>query len=240
VDVGDLDREPRTVKTWAKQLKWRFETTPVRPESPPRSVGSIPCEPSAPLPRSCSHCNGDFWPACPPFFMARQQRRVTLPLVPGESFFMATAALGVSLVGFTGLMAAVDPNTETRPAIAAWRIHNVVQFGFLLTILGFGTIALHAISGDVTLTIRLVSGAAAIWSFALWWRATEPSPAWPDDSVRRWRRPLVLSSSILIATNVAFASVGGLQLAFVLLLYVALDIFRQTIKDHTTRRSEGG
>jgi hypothetical protein len=161
------------------------------------------------------------------------------PLVPGESFFMATAALGVSLAGFTGLIAAVDPNTETRPAIAAWRIHNVVQFGFMLTILGFGTIALHAISDDVNLTTRLVSGAAATWSFALWWRATEPSPAWPDESQRRWRRPLVLSSSILIATNVVFASVGGLQLVFVLLLYVALDIFRQTIKDHTTRRREG-
>lgn len=148
---------------------------------------------------------------------------------------MATAALGVSVVGFTGLMAAVDPNTEIRPAIAAWRIHNVVQFGFMLTILGFGTIAIHAITEDTDTTIRIMSGAAGAWSFVLWWAATQKGPAWPDESVRRWRRPLVLVSSILIATNVFFASVGWLQIAFVLLLYVALDIFRQTIRDHTTR-----
>jgi hypothetical protein len=160
--------------------------------------------------------------------------------MPGETFFMATAGLGVSLAGFTGLIAAVDPNTERHPAIAAWRINNVVQFGFLLTVLGFGTIAIHSLTDDTNLTTRMISGAVAIWSFVLWWRATAPGPAWPNESERRWRRPLVLSSSIVIATNVFFASVGGLQLAFVLLLYVALDIFRQAIKDHTTRRREGG
>lgn len=35
-------------------------------------------------------------------------------------------------------------------------------------------------------------------------------------------------------------NVGGLQLASVLLLYVALDIFCQAIKDHTTRNRKSG
>lgn len=49
---------------------------------------------------------------------------------------------------------------------------------------------------------------------------------------------MVLAPSILIATNVFFANVGGLQLAFVVLLYGALDIFRVTVKDHATRRAK--
>jgi hypothetical protein len=75
--------------------------------------------------------------------------------VPGEFFFMATAGLGVSLAGFTGLIAAVDPNTESRPAVAAWRLENVVQFGFMLTVLGFGAIAFYAITEDPNFTTRI-------------------------------------------------------------------------------------
>jgi hypothetical protein len=157
-----------------------------------------------------------------------------------ESFFISTAALGVSLIGFTGLIAAVDPNIETRPAVAAWRINNVVQFGFMLTVLGFGTIALYEVTDSTGLTIRAVSGAVAVWSFVIWWQATRPGPAWPDESSRRWRRPVVLGSSLLIAVNVFFANLGALQVAFVLILYVALDIFRQTIKDHITGRRQAG
>jgi hypothetical protein len=158
--------------------------------------------------------------------------------VPGESFFISAAALGVSLVGFTGLIAAVDPNIEYRPAVASWRINNVVQFGFMLTVLGFGTLAVHEITDNADLTVRVVSGAVGVWSFVVWWRATLTGPAWPDESSRRWRRPVVLGTSILIAVNVFFGSLGGLQVAFVFLLYVALDIFRQTIKDHISRRHQ--
>src|SRR4029077_15770764 len=78
--------------------------------------------------------------------------------MPGESYFMAFGGLGVSLAGFAGLISALDRRPAAHSALVAWRIRNIVFLGFSLTFVGFGTVALYAVTGaDLPLTVRIAS-----------------------------------------------------------------------------------
>jgi len=149
--------------------------------------------------------------------------------MPGEFFFMAIAGLGVSLAGFAGLIAALDPRQGS--AVRQWRIRNIVMRGFWLTFMGFGTIATHTVTDDVELTVRIVSAVAALVLFARFLKEIRPGPAWPD------RRGLVRASVMamivvgLLVANTVVASVGFLQLLMLLELTDPASIFLFTVRD---------
>ncbi|HSM16866.1 MAG TPA: hypothetical protein VK845_07700 [Gemmatimonadales bacterium] len=149
--------------------------------------------------------------------------------MPGEFFFMAIAGLGVSLAGFAGLIAALDPSSGS--AVRQWRIRNIVVSGFFLTFMGFGTIATHTLTSDVAVTVRIISAVAAVVLLARFLKEIRPGPAWPD------RRGLVIASVMglsvigLLVVNSVIASVGFLQLLMLLELTDPASIFLFTVRD---------
>jgi hypothetical protein len=150
--------------------------------------------------------------------------------VPNESFFMAMGALGVSLAGFAGLIAALD-RTSGRSPIAAYRITGIVFQGLSLTVAGFAAVAAYTITGEnLTLTIRIVTvllAAPLVRGFL----QARPGPAWPRER-ERW---IVIGglAVLTLATlaNVYFASLGYLMFLMMAALLGPVQIFYNTVRD---------
>jgi len=149
---------------------------------------------------------------------------------------MSMGGLGLSLAGFAGLIAALGPKGD-HPEIGAWRIVNIVRFGLQVTFLGFGVIAVAAVTNDVPLTVRIISGLAAISVFRLTDVATRPGPAWPDDEERVGSRRLLLATPLLIIPNVALGSVGYLHVILIGLLALPAGTLVTAVSGLTERRS---
>src|SRR4029078_10477980 len=78
--------------------------------------------------------------------------------MPGESYFLSFGGLGLSLAGFAGLIAALNPASEATRAVIAYRIRTIVILGFSLTFVGFGTVALYAVTNaDLSATVRIAT-----------------------------------------------------------------------------------
>lgn len=142
---------------------------------------------------------------------------------------MAVGGLGVTLAGFAGLIAALQ---GPQGPVAAWRIRNVVYLGFGVTLLGFGTVALHTITQDVTLTVRVVSMVMVVMRAANW-SSLRPSAAWRDERQRRGAIVLQLGFVIAVVVNIWLASVGYLQLLLLVWLLTPAGIFANAVRDVT-------
>lgn len=149
--------------------------------------------------------------------------------MPGEFYFMAVGGLGVTLAGFAGLIAALQ---GSQGPVAAWRIRNVVFLGFGVTLLGFGTVALHSITQDVPLTVRLVSTVMVVMRAANW-GALRAGAAWRSERQRRGAIVLQLGFAIAAIVNIALASVGYLQLLLLVSLSAPAGIFANAVRDVT-------
>jgi len=151
--------------------------------------------------------------------------------MPGEFYFMAMAGLGVSLAGFAGLISALGRSPASHSAVAAYRITGIVFLGFSLTFIGFGTVALYAVTGqDITLTVRLASLLVCLphlWGI----RAARPGPHWPNETERRIQ--IGVLSVLILATlaNVVVASVGYLEVLLLFILFGPVSIFYNTVRD---------
>jgi hypothetical protein len=141
--------------------------------------------------------------------------------IPGEFYFMGFGALGVSLAGFAGLIAALSRRPAPDAAVAAYRIRTIVILGFMLTYAGFGTVALYAVvAEDIPLTARLASlFLASMNVFGL--LDARPGPAWPDD---RQRSISIVILSLLLA-HVVIGSIVFLQVLLLGQLSGPVSIF---------------
>jgi len=152
--------------------------------------------------------------------------------VPGEFFFMALGGLGVSLVGFAGVIAALARPRAADAAVAAWRMRNILIGGLRLTVTGFATVALYTATGeDLALTVRLASFLLVVPHLLFFWTESRPGPAWPHDA---WRRGVIAINAVLVVAtlmNVALGSLGYLQILFVVYLFDALSIFFNAVQD---------
>ena len=149
--------------------------------------------------------------------------------MPGEFYFMAVGGLGVTLAGFAGLIAALQ---GPEGPVAAWRIRNIVAQGFSVTLIGFATVALYGLTQDVTLTVRLASVVMVV-TLAARWRESRPGPAWPNERRRRGYIFGQLVTAIVLAVNIALASVGYLQLMLLFLLFVPVGTFARSVREVT-------
>lgn len=146
---------------------------------------------------------------------------------------MAFGGLGVTLAGFAGLIAALQGREGGHAPVAAWRIRNVVSWGFAITFAGFGTVGLYALTQDVSLTVRLATIGMVLLAAGLFRRATMPSAAWPDERRRRGAIFLWVAVSAAMLVNVILASVGLLQLLLLLMLTVPTSIFLNAVVEVT-------
>jgi hypothetical protein len=154
--------------------------------------------------------------------------------MPGEFFFMASGGLGVSLAGFAGLIAALASEQQRNSAIARWRISRVVSWGFHVTLLGFGVVAIYALLEDATQTARVASGVAALILSIRSWRASRPSPAWAEEGWRRSTMVLWALEVVFVLVNVVLGSVGYLHLIMLLFLAEPAAVFISATQDVTS------
>lgn len=155
--------------------------------------------------------------------------------MPDEFYYMAIAGLGVSLAGFGGIIAALDHRPGAQSPVSAWRIRNIAFTGFSLTFVGFGTVALYAVtSGDVTLTVRLASLLLALSDLA-WLRfETRPGPARTSLPQRRVAIATAVVLTLATLGNVAYAAPGVLQVLLLAHLGSPVSIFFNTVRDATS------
>lgn len=145
---------------------------------------------------------------------------------------MALGGLGVSIAGFVGIITALDRRVDSRSEISMWRVRNIVRAGFTLTIIGFGIVAVYAVTGDNSdLTIR-IAALFAIAVNALRVRSEfTPGAAWPDR--RTWRVAVTLEAigNVGFVASAITANVGLFQLLLIYQLGFPLSIFFFTIRD---------
>ncbi len=153
---------------------------------------------------------------------------------------MAFGGLGVSLAGFAGLIAALDRSPAAHSAVAAYRVRGIVFLGFCLTLVGFGTVALYTVTGgNLTLTIRIATVALALMAVR-GLLESRPGPAWRTEGERRISIGILLGIMGVTLGNVFVASLGYLQLLFLLQLSGPMSIFYNTIRDTNAAVSEDG
>ena len=152
--------------------------------------------------------------------------------MPGEFFFMALGGLGVSLAGFAGLIAAFGRGKGAPDPVQAWRIANIVIGGAVLTLTGFGAIAIYLLVDDPTLTVRIASGLLTLFTLLRGFSLLGAGPAW--EGYER-RRRLYTIGFVLITTataiNVSVGSVGLLGMLMVFNLFDVFGIFMNAVAD---------
>ncbi|TFG69072.1 MAG: hypothetical protein E4H24_01735 [Thermomicrobiales bacterium] len=115
--------------------------------------------------------------------------------------------------------------------MAAYRIRSIVALGFLLTFLGFGTVALYAVTGqDFTLTARM----ASLFIVAMNVRGlveARPGPAWRDERQRRFSIGILLVLIALSLGNILVGSIEYLQVLLLLGRTGPMTIFYNTVSD---------
>lgn len=153
--------------------------------------------------------------------------------MPGESYFMAFGGLGLSLAGFAGLIAALNPS-GAGVAVTAYRLRTIVILGFILTFVGFGSVALYtATDGALDLTVR----AATVLMLIAFMRGlivdVRPGPVWASERARRATIGVLVAFVAVTLGNLVVASVGYLQLLMLLGLVGPVTIFYNTIRDAT-------
>ncbi len=148
----------------------------------------------------------------------------------GEGFFTTVAFVGLSIAGFGGLLAALDPRPWHDTPTASWRVKTVVSFGLRVTVVALGTVAVFTLSGDQSLTIRVGTAALFLVVGQVAWSAGRPGPAWDDEAQRRtWYRFNAVHLAAMLP-NLFLASTGYLQLLFVWSLGLPFSIFLRTVE----------
>ena len=148
-----------------------------------------------------------------------------------EFFFITFGGLGVSLAGFAGLIHALDRSEDADDPITKWRIRSIVLAGFSVALSGLVVWPLFRLTEDVTLTVRLASAVLFLMYLQMSVRTLRPGPEWPDHNL--WRINLALASLTLAATlvNALIASVGFLELLFVVAVAQPMGTFIRAIHD---------
>jgi hypothetical protein len=154
--------------------------------------------------------------------------------MPAEGFFLAIGGLGVSLAGFAALIGALDRRDPDRGAIFGWRIRNIVISGFSVTFAGIGVPAVFTVTGDVGLTVRLLTLVLVTLRVVHVWQEFRPGPAWPDDRQRRFFTAAEALGIAVTLGNVVVGSVGYLQLMLLMALLTPVGIFLNAIRQITT------
>jgi hypothetical protein len=153
----------------------------------------------------------------------------------GQFFFTTIAGLGISIAGFAGLMIALRPDRNWT-AIDRWRVRNIIYLGFRAAFLALIPIPIFALSGDVTLTIRIASAIVLVAIIVQGWNwAHEDPEEWPEG---RWANVvfLVLGGGGPNVANLWLASLGLFEVVLLILLVHPANIFTVVVQEVVRQR----
>lgn len=145
---------------------------------------------------------------------------------------MALAAVGVSLAGFAGVIAALSRRPGEHSAIVAYRITNIVYLGLTRAVAAYGTLVAYTIAdGDLAVAVR-VGTVLVVLPYLRGFGELQRGPAWPNERQRRISLVILVGMILLTAANVVVANLGYLELLLLVALVIGPGlIFYGTIRD---------
>lgn len=147
-------------------------------------------------------------------------------MMEGQFFFTTVAGLSVSIAGFASLIAWLREDSRSWDPINLWRVKTIVREAFTLLFLALLLIPVYSLTGDIHTTIRIGAGAMAlsIGLEAFTHRHPDPTIWQPRASWTAYMISSVVYGALHL-TNIWLASLGVLQIGFLLALISPAGIF---------------
>ncbi len=149
----------------------------------------------------------------------------------GQPFFTTIAGLSVSLAGFGAVIAWLRDDPSGWDPVNLWRVKTIVRHALTIAFLCLALVPIHTFTGNVSVTIRIGSAVAALFSISDAWRVRDPDPVvWDPLSLRVFVTTTV-SMGLIGIVNVFWASLGLLQGLFLVLLTSPAGIFTNFVRE---------
>ena len=153
-------------------------------------------------------------------------------MLEGQFFFTTVAGLSVSIAGFAALIAWLRDDSRTWEPINLWRLKTIVREAFTLVFLALALIPVFSLTGNLRATIRFgaIGMVLAIVVEVVINRHPDPTIWKPRLS---WTLYMVVSGlyAALQLANIQLASLGILQIGFLLNLLSPVGIFSNFVRE---------
>lgn len=150
----------------------------------------------------------------------------------GQAFFTTIAGLSVSLAGFAALIAWLRDDSATWDPINLWRVKTIVRQAFTVAFLALALVPIFSLTQDLEATVRLGAVGLLISIAIDVFINRHPDPTiWiPRMS---WTFAMIFSGvyAALNLWNISVASLGLLQLGFLLELASPAGIFSNFVRE---------
>jgi hypothetical protein len=157
----------------------------------------------------------------------------------GQAFFTTMAGLSVSLAGFASLIAWLRDDSGTWDPINLWRVKTIVRQAFTVAFLALALVPIFSLTQDLEATVRLgaVGLLISIGIDVFINRNPDPTIWIPRMS---WTIAMAFSGiyAALQLVNISLASLGLLQLGFLLELASPAGIFSNFVRELGRSREE--
>lgn len=150
----------------------------------------------------------------------------------GQPFFNTVAGLSVSLAGFASLVAWLRDNPSIWDPINLWRVKTIVRDALTLAALALVLTPIFSLVEDLAMTVRIGSALLILTVAVDMLRHRHPDPViWTPANT--WRVFMIsnLVYVALLVSNLWFASLGILQLGYLLMLGSPAGIFYNFVRE---------
>jgi hypothetical protein len=139
-------------------------------------------------------------------------------------FFLSIAGLGLSVAGFSGLVAALRRRDEAWTRTELWRLRAIPRLSFVVVFLALAPFPLFALTGDEALVIRIASGFVVLAHLYEIIAPRFEMADWPGQS---WVINAAANSvaALLSVANLFVAQTGLLEIALLFQLLHPVDLF---------------
>jgi len=155
----------------------------------------------------------------------------------GQFFFTAIAGLALSLAGFASLIAWLRDDSGTWDPINLWRVQNIVREALTIVFLAMVLIPIFSMTNDIKVTTRFGSVGLVLGILIGVLGNRHPDPAiWvPRISWTIYMTGGAIYGALQLV-NIRLASLGILQLGFLLELFGPAGIFYNFVRELGRRR----
>ena len=150
----------------------------------------------------------------------------------GQFFFTTVAGLSLSIAGFASLIAWLRDDSERWDPVNLWRVKTIVREAFTLVFLALALIPIYTLTDDLRATVRWSSAsmmlAIVIEAFI---NRHRDSRVWKPRS--SWIFYMIFNAIYfaLHLVNIQLASMGLLQIMFLLTLLSPAGIFSNFVRE---------
>lgn len=162
-------------------------------------------------------------------------------MMEGQFFFTTVAGLSMSIAGFAALIAWLRDDSRTWDPINLWRLKAIVREAFTIVFLALALMPIFSLTDDIRATIRF--GAVGILLSIVFEvvinRHPDPTIWKPRVS---WTIYMIFSGAYfaLQLVNIQLASLGLLQIGFLLALVSPAGIFYNFVSELGRDESSSG